>query len=92
MITATTAWVTALLICNTWFMEKTSVLDLCFVIKVHLAAIKQYQCYIFWSIKIWAPIFVRPKAVTDLKNGLYSPLIVYHIGNINTYFLAQYHE
>ena len=37
-------------------------------------SIKQYQYYIFsWSVKIWAPIFVHPKAVTDLKRGLYSP-------------------
>ena len=28
-------------------------------------------CYF---IKIWAPIFVRPKAVTDLKNAMYYPL------------------
>ena len=28
-------------------------------------------CYF---IKIWAQIFVRPKAVTDLKNALYYPL------------------
>ena len=28
-------------------------------------------CYI---IKIWVPIFVHPKAVTDLKNALYYPL------------------
>ena len=35
----------------------------------------KYQDYIFsWPSKIWAPIFVRPKAVTDLKKGLYSPL------------------
>ena len=49
--------------------------------QVNLTAIKQYQYYIVsWSIKVWAPIFVRPKAVTDLKNGLYSPLvIVYYI-------------
>ena len=39
-------------------------------------AIKQYQYHIFsWSIKIWAPIFVHPKAVTDLKNGLTSWLL-----------------
>ena len=25
--------------------------------------------------KIWAPIFVRPKAVNNLKNDLHSPLI-----------------
>ena len=35
-------------------------------------AIKQYQHYIL----IRALIFVRPKAVTVLKNALYSPLIV----------------
>ena len=29
-------------------------------------------CYFF---KIWALIFVRPKAVTDLKNALYYPLM-----------------
>ena len=39
--------------------------------------IKQYQYCIFsWSIKIWAPIFVHPKVVIDLKNDLYSPLSV----------------
>ena len=39
--------------------------------------IKQYQYCIFsWSIKIWAPIFVHPKVVIDLKNDLYSPLPV----------------
>ena len=39
-------------------------------------AIKQYQYYIFsWSIKIWAPIFMCQKAVTDLQNNLYSPLV-----------------
>ena len=43
----------------------------------HIRAIKQYQYYIFsWSIKIFALIFVRPKAVTDLKKGLYSPMPV----------------
>ena len=26
-------------------------------------------------MKIWAPIFARPKAVTDLKNALYYPLV-----------------
>ena len=42
----------------------------------HLTAVKQYQYYIFsWSIKIWALIFMCPKAVTDLKNSLYSTLI-----------------
>ena len=30
-------------------------------------------CYF---IKIWAPIFVRPKVVTNLKNALYYPLLV----------------
>ena len=33
--------------------------------------------FIFNFIKIWALIFVRPKAVTDLKNALYYPLTVY---------------
>ena len=34
-------------------------------------------CFLWlWSIKIWAPIFVHPKMVTDLKNGLYSPLFL----------------
>ena len=43
--------------------------------QVNLTAIKWYQYYIFsWSIKAWAPIFVLQKAVTDLKNGLYSHL------------------
>ena len=42
-------------------------------------AIKRYQYFIFsCSIKIWAPIFVHPKAVTDLKKGLYSPLYMEH--------------
>ena len=55
-------------------MQKTSVLAVCFVISVNLTAIKQYQYYIFsWSIEILASIFKRPKAVTDLKKGLYSP-------------------
>ena len=26
-------------------------------------------------MKIWVPIFVHPKVVTNLKKGLYSPLI-----------------
>ena len=30
-------------------------------------------CYF---IKIWAPIFVPPKAVTDLKNALYYTLVM----------------
>ena len=39
-------------------------------------AIKQYQYHIFSrSIKIWAPVVMPPKAVTDLKSSLYSPLV-----------------
>ena len=30
-------------------------------------------CYL---IKIWAPVFVRPKSVTDLKNVLYYPQVI----------------
>ena len=45
--------------------------------QVNLMAVKQYQYYIFsWSIKIWALIFVCPKADTDLKKGMYSPQII----------------
>ena len=42
-----------------------------------------------WSIKILAPIFVRPEAVTDLRKGLYSPLQIIEtiiIGTIDTNF------
>ena len=33
--------------------------------------------FIFKFIKIWAPIFVRPKAVTDLKTPCILPEISY---------------
>ena len=35
-------------------------------------------------LRIWAPIFARPKAVTDLKNALYYPLLKVAVSfNIN---------
>ena len=35
--------------------------------------------FIFYQfIKIWAPIFARPKVVTNLKNALYYSLILYN--------------
>ena len=54
-------------------------------------AIKQYQYDIFsWSMKIWVAIFVHPKAVTNLKNGLYSPLFTVlnsnYFSSIQIYF------
>ena len=46
---------------------------------------KQYQYYIFsWSSKIWAPIFMHLRAVTNLKKGLYYSLAKLLMSNFSS--------